>query len=67
VNTRKAPHARPYEGITSRGSTFRHPVFGHDVWVEQETRPFLFPAVEAKKDAAVDLVKQAVREAQASI
>lgn len=41
-----APHARAYEGISARGDTFRHPVFGErDVWVAQRVRPFLAPAV----------------------
>jgi hypothetical protein len=46
VNRKKAPHARPYEGITGN-DTFRHPVHGRrDRWVEQKTRPYLEPAVE---------------------
>lgn len=45
VNQKRAPHARPYEGIRG-GATFRHPVFGNrDRWVSQATRPFLDPAV----------------------
>lgn len=44
-----APHARPYEGITS-GSTFRRPVYGnYKVWVTTATRPFLLPAAESTK------------------
>lgn len=47
VSRKKAPHARPYEGITGK-SSFRHPLFGNrEVWVEQHTRPFLEPAVKA--------------------
>jgi len=46
VSGKKAPHARPYEGIGTRRQTFRHPVFGdREHWVEQNTRPFLMPAV----------------------
>lgn len=45
----KAPHARPYEGLSARGNTFRHPVWGHDWWVTQPTRPFLIPAAQANK------------------
>lgn len=66
VNAKKAPHARPYEGITSRSGSFRHPVFGdgnrrgsHDysVWVSSPTRPFLLPAAEsAGKEAVVALL-----------
>lgn len=45
VSRKRAPHARPYEGIAG-GSTFRHPVYGNrDRWVTQQTRPFLEPAV----------------------
>lgn len=59
-----APHARPYEGITSRGGTFRHPVFGHrDRWVPQQARPFLAPAAESGRDDAVAAVERAIDEA----
>lgn len=54
-----APHAKYYEGP----APFRHPVFGHDVWVSQQARPFLMPAVtregptfERAALAAVDAV-----------
>ncbi|MFL6141576.1 MAG: HK97 gp10 family phage protein [Labedaea sp.] len=43
-----APHARPYENLGEPG-TFRHPVYGRDVWVSQAARPALFPAA---RDAA---------------
>jgi hypothetical protein len=49
----KAPHARAYEGLAKGGSrvSFRHPVFGdRDRWVTQRTRPFLVPAVQARRD-----------------
>jgi len=48
VSAKRAPHARPYEGIS--GSPFRHPVYGHRdrPGVAQAARPFLFRAVEAK-------------------
>ncbi len=57
-----APHARPYEGITGAGS-FRHPVFGGDVWVAQATRPFLAPAALAEQAAVVEELGQAVTKA----
>jgi cation diffusion facilitator CzcD-associated flavoprotein CzcO len=65
VSRKKAPHARPYEGITRSGK-FRHPVFGNrDRWVSQATRPFLDPAVRQHRDkvrrALVDLVDDAAR------
>jgi hypothetical protein len=50
VDQTLAPHARPYEGLSSGGSRgfFRHPVYGDpDIsWVSQDTRPFIAPAVE---------------------
>jgi hypothetical protein len=63
-----APHARPYEGLSSRGDTFRHPVFGNtDVWVSQETRPFIFPAAEAKSEEVTGLIRAALDDGAASI
>lgn len=46
VNRTKAPHGRPFEGLSRSGNRdwFRHRVFGRDVWVTQKTRPFLAPA-----------------------
>ena len=64
----RAPNARPLE-MGSRGNRAvdRHPVFGRDVWVDQPTRPYFFPAVEAltpkmmrRIEAAIDA---AIREA----
>lgn len=68
VDSKKAPHARPFEGIGSRdrdfrGGTFRHPVFGRDRWVEQQQRPFLVPALQAKQDEAVRAVQEAIDSA----
>jgi hypothetical protein len=65
VSSKKAPHARPYEGITGSGQ-FRHPVFGHrDRWVSQKTRPFLDPAVAKHRGrvqrALLELVEDAAR------
>lgn len=54
VNSSKAPHARPYEFGSGRNRNLRHPVFGNrEVWVEQSTRPFFFPAVRAGQAGAV--------------
>jgi len=65
VSRRKAPHARAYEGIAGR-KTFRHPVFGdREHWVEQKTRPFLDPAVQAHahkiRPAMVEIIEDAAR------
>lgn len=62
-----APHARPYEGITARGDSFRHPVFGRDWWVAQATRPFLFPALEAKAAEVESTVRGTLDDAAAAI
>jgi hypothetical protein len=59
-----APHARPYEGLSVRGSEFRHPVYGNrEVWVAQATRPFLFPAAQANEVQAAELVSSALTDA----
>lgn len=63
VSSAAAPHARPYEGIGNPGSTFRHPVYGNDWWVEQAERPFLIPARQAKGEAAKALIFAAVKSA----
>lgn len=61
VNSKRAPHARPYEGLSSRGGSFRHPVYGHrDRWVSQSARPFFFPAVDGHRKAVRDAVERAV-------
>lgn len=75
VDQAKAPHARPYEGMTSGGS-FRHPVFGtgdrqgfwtKDTFVSQATRPFMLPAAVAVQPAASQLILAAIDEASAEI
>src|SRR5262245_8082259 len=44
VNTRRAPHARSYEGLNGARS-FRAPLFGdRRHWFSHATRPFLLPA-----------------------
>lgn len=69
VNKNRAPHARPYEmgSGSGRSAFFRHPVYGHDVWVSQKTRPFLWPAFVAHRDDAereiADVVDTVTREA----
>jgi hypothetical protein len=62
VSAKRAPHARPYEGLS--GSPFRHPVYGHRdrPWVAQATRPFLFKAVEAKGGAVTEELAETVIE-----
>lgn len=42
----KAPHARPYEGLS--GDPFHHPVYGdRRNWVAQAARPFFYSGVAA--------------------
>jgi hypothetical protein len=67
--SRRVPHARAYEGISQQGSLvhFRHPVYGNrEAWVSQQTRPYLWPAVQGRRNEiyrAVDkLVQDAARE-----
>ncbi len=58
----RAPHARPYEHGGDPG-TFRHPVYGNRRnWVSQAARPFLAPAAQAKREAAVREIDQAVEQ-----
>lgn len=64
VDSAAAPHARPLEGTTSRGGTFRHPVYGNrNNWVSQATRPFFFPAVNAGRELHLQNVSDAVKAA----
>lgn len=60
-----APMARPLEGGSAgrRGQVNRHPVFGHDVWVNQPLRPYFWkgvtkasPEVGRRVKAALDAV-----------
>src|SRR5690554_3410860 len=59
VSGKKAPHARPYEGMVGNRKKFRHPVFGdEDKWVDQRTRPFLIPAVNAhRREVTAEVVR----------
>lgn len=60
-----APHARPFEGAGGRGS-FRHPVFGNRrSWVSQRTRPFLLPALNARRSAIAVRMSRVVDRAVA--
>lgn len=60
VRQAKAPHGRPFEGITGAAG-WEHPVFGHrDRTVNQVARPYLEPAVAASADEVLDAVAQTV-------
>lgn len=55
----KAEHGRVYEHGGQPG-TFRHRVFGHDVWVEAKARPFLWPAAKPWLESTDELVGNVV-------
>jgi hypothetical protein len=69
VSVSKAPHARAFEGISQQGSDayFRHPVYGHDRWVSQKTRPYMVKAVVQHGDdarrAVLDAYESAAKDA----
>lgn len=59
----QAPDARPLEHGGIPG-VFRHPVFGNrQNWVDQPAHPFLHPALEAGKPAALLEADKAVQAA----
>ena len=55
----KAPHAAALDNRGKNG-TFRHRVFGQDVWVNQPAHPFLEPAAESKQDEVGSIITEAV-------
>lgn len=64
VSAKKAPYARAINGGSQgRASVNRHPVYGHDVWVNQPVRPFFTKAI----DDASPKVGQAMVDAMASV
>jgi hypothetical protein len=63
VDSKRAPHARPYEGLAPGGnrSAFRHPVYGNrDAWVTQSTRPFFRPNVEKHREKVLSAIETAL-------
>lgn len=62
VNSRKAPHLRPFENLGNPG-VFRHRVFGTDTWVAQQARPTIFPRTERRMDDVERVVAEAMYEA----
>lgn len=56
-----APHARVMEGF--QRNPFRHPVFGHDVWVDQPAHPYLKPAASFEGERFVEDVKTILADA----
>jgi hypothetical protein len=64
VDSTLAPHARPYEGLSSGGSRgfFRHPTWGDDPWVQEDTRPFIAPAALAEGPRLEQRIEDIVTE-----
>lgn len=64
--SKAVPYARAYEGISQQGSSgyFRHPVYGNrQVWVSQQTRPYLWPAVSGRSNQMRQAIEQVVEQA----
>ena len=53
---------RGNKGGSSSATTFRHPTFGHDPWVEQPMRPFLAPAMADKREDSVVKITEGINE-----
>lgn len=64
VSSRRAPHGRLFERGSGRGRSFRHPVFGNrDVWVSQQARPYLEPAIKQNQHWFLRSLEGILREA----
>lgn len=60
----RAPHARPYEGIS--GDPFRHPLFGdRESWWDQAARPFFYRSVTEGAGQVVEQLGEALDQAAA--
>lgn len=65
VDRARAPHARPFEGLSGR--TFRHPLFGDRAhWYPQSSRPFLRRAREQKGSEVEAIIAEAISKAVAA-
>jgi hypothetical protein len=63
VDSKAAPHARPYEGLAPGGNrnAFRHPVYGNrEVWVTQATRPFFAKNIAPHRAKFLDALQTAL-------
>ncbi len=61
------PGHRSARNRPAYGNTFRHPLFGDtDVWVDQERRPFLMPAVRAHWHDVEPAIRKVVEDAARS-
>ena len=50
-------------GSKGNGGTFRHPVFGTDTWVSQDTHPFLAPALAGHEAEVTTALTAAIHDA----
>lgn len=59
---------RAFEGLQrgARPGLFRHPVFGRDRYVDQPTRPFLGPALDAGRDEVLEALTGALTSSAAA-
>ena len=61
VNAARAPHARPYEGLS--GSPFRAPLWGdREWWYDHAARPFFYRALEQHADEVVEALGDGLME-----
>jgi hypothetical protein len=64
TNSGRAPHARPYEGLS--GSPFRAPLFGdREHWYPHDARPFFYRSVQEGAGQVVEALGEALDQAAA--
>jgi hypothetical protein len=64
TNAARAPHARPYEGIS--GDPFRAPLFGdREHWYPHAARPFFYRSVQEGAGRVVEALGEALDQAAA--
>jgi hypothetical protein len=64
TDSARAPHARPYEGLS--GDPFRHPLFGdRESWWDQAARPFFYRSVTEGAGQVVEALGEALDQAAA--
>lgn len=64
VSAARAPHARPYEGLS--GAVFRAPLYGdREHWYPHNARPFFYRAAAEGADQVVDRLGDAAMGAAA--
>jgi hypothetical protein len=58
----KAPLPRMIEGQAG-GRGYRHPVYGHDAWVEQTPHPYFYSTLAKQRPAVGEAIDDAVTDA----